>query len=64
MSTADDDTGARLSKLLDVIENESGVGDEPMPEDGSTLTSSLVLFVLSVVAGFVFIYAAGDWLFQ
>jgi hypothetical protein len=35
-----------------------------MAADEPTLTSSLVLFLLSVVAGFVFIYVAGDWLFQ
>jgi hypothetical protein len=64
MSTADDDTSARLSKLLDVIENESDADGEPMAADESTLTSSFVLFLLGVAAGFVFIYSASGWLFQ
>lgn len=50
-----------LSEFPDETEPEAS--GQLMPKDETTLTGSLMLFVLGVVAGFVFIYSVGDWLF-
>jgi hypothetical protein len=50
-----------FSELPEGTEAEPEMDSQPMPENERALTNSLVLFLLAVVAGFVFIYSAGDF---
>ena len=60
----DEDTTMSWSDLPDLlVDTEPDVNDgQPLLAD-ETLTSPLLLFVLSVAAGFAFTYAVAGWLF-
>jgi hypothetical protein len=63
MSVSDDEAMLSLSELSDVSETEADVTGQSPPVDDATLTTFILLFVLSAVAGFALIYSVGGGLF-